>query len=89
MSIKSCQFFTYHLFELLFVDYDVNCERTESLSEYVSAKKSPWLMDYSWSREAKALRELAVKSPWLMNRNFILSHFRTLRILDKEVRNIQ
>ena len=60
-------------------------ERTESLQELVTSKFSPWHLDYSWSDEAKELREIAVKSPWLIDNQFVLNHFRTLKIVDKGV----
>ena len=43
---------------------------------------------FSWSDEAKELREIAVRSPWLVDKNFVLNHFKTLRIVDKDVSNI-
>lgn len=46
---------------------------------------SPYSVDYSWSKEAKQLREMAVKSPWLISKEFILRHFQSLRIVDKQV----
>ncbi|KAL8575236.1 hypothetical protein ACOMHN_042357 [Nucella lapillus] len=58
-------------------------ERTEALQELVGSKSSPWNLDYSWSDEAKELREIAIKSPWLIDNQFVLNHFRTLKIVDK------
>lgn len=69
-------------------DFGASHEKTETLQEYVSSKHSPWHLDYSWSEEAKQLREIAVKSPWLIDDNFILSHFKTLRIVDKNVAEV-
>jgi hypothetical protein len=69
----------------MLTDFGASHEKTETLQEYVSSKHSPWHLDYSWSEEAKQLREIAVKSPWLIDNNFILSHFKTLRIVDKNV----
>ena len=51
----------------------------------MTAKDSPWNLDYSWSDEAKDLREIAVRSPWLIDERFVLRHFKTLRIVDKQV----
>lgn len=48
-------------------------------------KDSPWNLDYSWSNEAKDLREIAVRSPWLIDDKFVLGHFKTLRIVNKDV----
>ncbi|VDI58212.1 Hypothetical predicted protein [Mytilus galloprovincialis] len=69
-------------------DFGAEHEKTETLQEYVGSKLSPWNLDYSWSEEAKQLREIAVKSPWLIDDNFILSHFKTLRIVDKQVAEV-
>ena len=63
-------------------------EKSEVLQELVSSHFSPWHLDYSWSEEAKQLREIAVKSPWLIDTNFVLNYFKTLRIVDKDVCNI-
>ncbi|XP_069135935.1 leucine-rich repeat-containing protein 43-like isoform X3 [Argopecten irradians] len=69
-------------------DYGAQHEKTETLEEYVGSKYSPWHLDYSWSSEAKGLREIAVKSPWLLDDNFIMNHFQTLRIVDKGVTEV-
>ncbi|XP_021349907.1 leucine-rich repeat-containing protein 43-like isoform X3 [Mizuhopecten yessoensis] len=69
-------------------EYGAEHEKTETLEEYVGSKYSPWNLDYSWSSEAKRLREIAVKSPWLLDDNFILNHFETLRIVDKGVTEV-
>ncbi|XP_053375749.1 leucine-rich repeat-containing protein 43-like isoform X3 [Mercenaria mercenaria] len=66
-------------------DYGAQHEKTETLEEYVGSAKSPWHLDYSWSQEARQLREISVKSPWLIDDNFVLSYFKTLRIVGKNV----
>ena len=63
----------------------VQMEKSEALQDMVSSHFSPWHLDYSWSKEAKELREVAVKSPWLIDRDFVLNYFKTLRIVDKNV----
>ena len=70
---------------LYFTDFGAQHEKTETLEEYLGSAKSPWSLDYSWSEEAKQLREIAVKSPWLIDDSFVLNHFKTLRIVDKNV----
>ena len=75
------------MMKLISTDYGSQCEKTETLEELVTAKQSIWNLDYSWSDEAKELREIAVRSPWLIDDNFVFSHFKTLRITDKGVRN--
>ncbi|XP_070205078.1 leucine-rich repeat-containing protein 43-like isoform X2 [Littorina saxatilis] len=67
---------------------DAQSERTEALQELVASKFSPWHLDYSWSDEARELREIAVKSPWLIDTQFVLNHFRTLKIVDKGVTEV-
>lgn len=66
-------------------DYGANHEKMETLEEYVGSRFSPWHLDYSWSQEARELREIAVKSPWLIDDSFVLNYFKTLRIVDKNV----
>ncbi|ESP04133.1 hypothetical protein LOTGIDRAFT_237548 [Lottia gigantea] len=75
-------------FTVTLKDYGAETEKTESLQEYVNSKFSPWHLDYSWSEEAKTLREIAVKSPWLIDDRFVLNHFKTLRIVDKNVTEV-
>ncbi|KAL5016013.1 hypothetical protein ScPMuIL_005602 [Solemya velum] len=75
-------------FAITLQDYNAEFEKTETLQEYVTSKLSPWHIDYSWSEEAKQLREIAVKSPWVIDDNFILNHFHTLRIIDKNVTEV-
>ncbi|XP_064612795.1 LOW QUALITY PROTEIN: leucine-rich repeat-containing protein 43-like [Liolophura sinensis] len=75
-------------FSITLKDYGSQHEKTESLEEYISVKKSPWNLDYSWSNEAKSLREIAVRSPWLIDQNFIFGYFKTLRICDKGVTEV-
>ncbi|KAK2148905.1 hypothetical protein LSH36_476g02066 [Paralvinella palmiformis] len=72
----------------LVFDYGAQHEKTETLNELINVRKSPWKLDYSWSEEAKGLREIAVKSPWLVDEKFILGYFRTLRIVDKGVTEV-
>lgn len=58
-------------------------ESVEDLKELVL--KAPYHVDCSWSNEAKELREIAVTTPEKLNHNFILKHFKSLRIVDKKV----
>ena len=39
----------------------------------------------SFSEEAQALRDLYVRSPWLIDDGLVAKHFRTLKLVDKEV----
>lgn len=67
------------------IDYGARKEQEETLDELVTSKYSPYSVDYTWSKEARQLREIAVKSPWLITRDFILKHFQTMKIVDKNV----
>ncbi|RXM93388.1 Leucine-rich repeat-containing protein 43 [Acipenser ruthenus] len=58
-------------------------EEPASLIEYLSSVHSPWHLSESWGPAADQLRELAVRSPALIDTAFILSYFRSLRIVDK------
>ncbi|PIK59795.1 hypothetical protein BSL78_03250 [Apostichopus japonicus] len=69
-------------------NYGSDKEQVEALEELVTSSFSPYSVDYSWSKEAKQLREMAVKSPWLISTEFILQHFQSLRIVDKQVNRI-
>ncbi|KAK6190964.1 hypothetical protein SNE40_002720 [Patella caerulea] len=77
-NVESC-------FSVTLKDYGADTEKTETLQEYVGSKFSPWHLDYSWSDEAKQLRELALQSPWLIDDRFVSNYFKTLRIIDKQV----
>nr|XP_054748972.1 leucine-rich repeat-containing protein 43-like [Lytechinus pictus] len=75
-------------FSVTLRDYGAGKEQEETLDELVTSKYSPYSVDYTWSKEARQLREIAVKSPWLITRNFILKHFQTMKIVDKNVCNV-
>ncbi|XP_058851609.1 leucine-rich repeat-containing protein 43-like [Acipenser ruthenus] len=63
-------------------------EEPASLIEYLSSVHSPWHLSESWGPAADQLRELAVRSPALIDTAFIMSYFRSLRIVDKGVLEI-
>lgn len=69
-------------------DYDAAKSHIETLQEFVSTKHSPWTFDYSWSDEAKSLREIAVKKPELINDSFVHQHFITIRLTDKNIEDV-
>ncbi|XP_071945269.1 leucine-rich repeat-containing protein 43-like [Antedon mediterranea] len=69
-------------------DYGVEKEHGERLEELITSKFSPYSVDYSWSDEAQNLRETAVQKPWVINKQFILTHFKTLRIVDKNINEV-
>ncbi|KAJ8043957.1 Leucine-rich repeat-containing protein 43 [Holothuria leucospilota] len=76
------------LFSVTTRDYGAENEQVETLEELVSSPFSPYSVDYTWSKEARQLRETAVKSPWLISKDFILNHFESLRIVDKSVNGV-
>lgn len=75
-------------FSVTVKDYDASRSHIETLQEFVSIKHSPWTFDYSWSDEAKSLREIAVKSPDSIKDKFIHQHFVTLRLTDKGISDV-
>nr|XP_039249055.1 leucine-rich repeat-containing protein 43-like [Styela clava] len=64
-------------------DYGVQHEKMEVLQEYLHS--GTWDVDTSWSEEAASLRQLAVSEPWKINKKFIWHYFKTLRLIDKEI----
>uniref|UniRef100_H3BFP7 Leucine rich repeat containing 43 n=1 Tax=Latimeria chalumnae TaxID=7897 RepID=H3BFP7_LATCH len=64
---------------------DVNEEEPADLREYLVNKYSPWNVNKNWGADAEQLRQLAAKAPWLLTDKFIYSYFKVLRIVDKEV----
>ncbi|KAE8635150.1 hypothetical protein XENTR_v10002528 [Xenopus tropicalis] len=60
-------------------------ETLDMLQELLTCSRSPWGLEDSWSCEAQQLRQLAVQSPELITNQLIYSHFRSLRVVDKEV----
>ncbi|XP_067949493.1 leucine-rich repeat-containing protein 43-like, partial [Watersipora subatra] len=80
-------------FSVTLKDYDATKSHIETLQEFctyltVSTKHSPWTFDYSWSDEARSLREIAVKDPEIIDDDFIHRHFVTLRLTDKGISDV-
>ncbi|KAE8635144.1 hypothetical protein XENTR_v10002528 [Xenopus tropicalis] len=63
-------------------------ETLDMLQELLTCSRSPWGLEDSWSCEAQQLRQLAVQSPELITNQLIYSHFRSLRVVDKEVTSV-
>eukprot|EP00079_Xenopus_tropicalis_P029193 XP_012824425.1 PREDICTED: leucine-rich repeat-containing protein 43 isoform X5 [Xenopus tropicalis] len=63
-------------------------ETLDTLQELLTCSRSPWGLEDSWSCEAQQLRQLAVQSPELITNQLIYSHFRSLRVVDKEVTSV-
>ncbi|XP_043924539.1 leucine-rich repeat-containing protein 43 isoform X2 [Protopterus annectens] len=70
-------------------DVEAEMENTDSLIEYLTEKRSPWaLEEEGWSKEILDLKQLLIKSPWLLKETFLYSFFRSLRLVDKNVCDI-
>lgn len=67
-------------------EHSAQLESVESLQEL--AVKIPYNADCSWSDEAESLREIAVKTPDKLSKTYILKFFKSLRIVDKKVTEI-
>uniref|UniRef100_A0A8C0ITD7 Leucine rich repeat containing 43 n=1 Tax=Chelonoidis abingdonii TaxID=106734 RepID=A0A8C0ITD7_CHEAB len=66
-----------------------SCEESlETLMEFVSSQGSLWALPPDCSPEDQHLRKLAVQSPQLIRDNFIFFFFRSLRIVDKGVNEV-
>lgn len=63
-------------------------EETDNLHDLLRSPLSPWHEEASWSPQALALRELAVKAPDEFNADFIYSTLTTLRIVDRGVSQV-
>ncbi|CAD5113865.1 DgyrCDS3029 [Dimorphilus gyrociliatus] len=75
-------------FSVTLKDYGVKHEKVDNLQELTKIKQSPWKEDYSWSDEAEDLRKFAIHSPWMLNEKFIFEFFKSLKISDKNIREI-
>ncbi|XP_075754766.1 leucine-rich repeat-containing protein 43 isoform X1 [Pelodiscus sinensis] len=65
-----------------------NEESPQTLMEFVSSQDSPWALPPDCSPEDQHLRELAVQSPQLIRDNFIFLFYRSLRIVDRGVNEV-
>ncbi|XP_053136430.1 leucine-rich repeat-containing protein 43-like isoform X2 [Hemicordylus capensis] len=63
-------------------------ETAESLIEYLRSVGSPWALPPECSPEDQQLRELAVQSPRVIQDSFIFSYFKKLRIVNRNVNEI-
>ncbi|XP_051888472.1 leucine-rich repeat-containing protein 43-like [Pristis pectinata] len=68
-------------------DKDVNEEDQQTLKEYLTDEQSPWNGE-ELSPENQHLRELAISSPSLVNENFLCSKLKTLRIVNKQITEV-
>nr|XP_008119554.1 PREDICTED: leucine-rich repeat-containing protein 43 [Anolis carolinensis] len=63
-------------------------ETTEALIEFLRSPSSPWVLPRDCGAIDQHLRELAVHWPHIIKDSFILSYFRSLRIINKDVTEI-
>uniref|UniRef100_A0ABM5F2N4 Leucine-rich repeat-containing protein 43 isoform X2 n=1 Tax=Pogona vitticeps TaxID=103695 RepID=A0ABM5F2N4_9SAUR len=63
-------------------------ETVEALTEYLRSLGSPWALPPDCSPADQQLRELAVLSPQSMKDHFIFSYFTSLRLVNKNVTEI-
>nr|XP_034954631.1 leucine-rich repeat-containing protein 43 [Zootoca vivipara] len=63
-------------------------ESVESLTDYLRSLGSPWALPADCSPEDQQLRELAVQSPRDIQDSLIFSYFKSLRIVNKNVTEI-
>uniref|UniRef100_A0A8D2Q709 Leucine rich repeat containing 43 n=1 Tax=Varanus komodoensis TaxID=61221 RepID=A0A8D2Q709_VARKO len=63
-------------------------EPAESLTAFLRSPGSPWALPADCSLADQRLRELAVQSPRVVRRSFIFCYFRSLRIVSKDVSEI-
>ncbi|XP_025018846.1 leucine-rich repeat-containing protein 43 [Python bivittatus] len=65
-----------------------NEETVEVLTEFLRCPDSPWALPPDCSPPEQQLRELAVQSPGIVRNSFLCSYFRSLRIVNKGVTEI-
>lgn len=58
----------------------------EALLDLVRSPHSPWALLEGSNAEDRFLRELAIQNPLVLKDTFFYSYFRSLRVVDKQVR---
>ncbi|XP_038645756.1 leucine-rich repeat-containing protein 43-like [Scyliorhinus canicula] len=66
---------------------DVNEEEPKALKEYLTCEQSPW-QTKDISPEIQHLREMAIASTSLIKENFLCSYLKSLRIVGRQVREV-
>lgn len=61
-------------------------ESVEALLDLVRSPHSPWALLEGSSAEDRFLKELAIQNPLVLKDTFFYSYFRSLRVVDKQVR---
>ncbi|XP_063820539.1 leucine-rich repeat-containing protein 43 isoform X2 [Pseudophryne corroboree] len=67
---------------------DPSEERPDTLTDLLTRRHSPWELDENRSPGSQHIRELAAKFPELITEHFINSYFRSLRVVDQEVTEV-
>ncbi|KAM8960744.1 leucine-rich repeat-containing protein 43 [Pelodytes ibericus] len=63
-------------------------ENLDSLIDLLNSDYSPWMLEDSCNPEAQLVRQLAVTSPESISDKFIYSYITSLRVVDKEVSDV-
>ncbi|XP_069071029.1 leucine-rich repeat-containing protein 43 isoform X2 [Pleurodeles waltl] len=63
-------------------------ENPDALKELLASNYSPWALEEIWSPDVHHLREASVDAPQLISEAFIFSQFKSLRIVDKQVEEV-
>ncbi|XP_078523683.1 leucine-rich repeat-containing protein 43 isoform X2 [Lissotriton helveticus] len=63
-------------------------EYPDALKELLTSNFSPWALEEIWSPDVQQLREASVDAPQLISEAFIFLQFKSLRIVDKEVEEV-
>lgn len=58
----------------------------EALLGLVQSPNSPWALPEGSSAEDHFLKELAIRNPLVLKDTFFYSYFKSLRVVDKQVR---
>ncbi|KAM3936702.1 leucine-rich repeat-containing protein 43 [Leptodactylus fuscus] len=69
-------------------DSDPEEENQDSRYDLLNQRSSPWELDDKYNSEVQHLREIAVKCPENITEHFICSYFNQLRVVDKEVTEV-
>ncbi|XP_059844191.1 leucine-rich repeat-containing protein 43-like [Hypanus sabinus] len=84
---RSSKLLRYHGEEEEEQDRDVHEEDQRALREYLTDKHSPWNGE-DLSPENQHLREMAISSPSLVNLNFFCSNLKALRLVNKQITEV-
>ncbi|XP_077149250.1 leucine-rich repeat-containing protein 43 isoform X2 [Ranitomeya variabilis] len=69
-------------------DSDLDLETQDTLRDLLKQPGSPWEPNDKFNSEVQHLRELATKCPENLTDQFICSYFKQLRVVDKEVTEV-